>query len=45
MKLIKHNYWYDEKSENDFRKSQYDIANAKLFYLVSIFVIFILFII
>ncbi|XP_027848759.2 uncharacterized protein LOC114128437 [Aphis gossypii] len=36
MELIKHNYWYDDKSENDFMKSQYDIANAKLFYLDSI---------
>ncbi|KAE9532099.1 hypothetical protein AGLY_010301, partial [Aphis glycines] len=36
MELIKYNYWYDEKSENDFMKSQYDIANAKLFYLDSI---------
>jgi len=41
MKLTRHNYWFDDKSENDFMKSQYDIANAKSFYLVSIFIIFI----
>jgi len=41
MNLLEPNDLFDEKSENDFIESRYDITNAKSFYLVSILVIFI----
>jgi len=43
MDLLEPNDLFDNKLEDDFMESRYDIANAKSFYLVSIFVIFILF--
>jgi len=43
MDLLEPNDLFDDKLEDDFMESRYDIANAKSFYLVSIFIIFILF--
>ncbi|XP_060837863.1 uncharacterized protein LOC132919930 [Rhopalosiphum padi] len=36
MNLLEPNDLFDEKSENDFMESRYDITNAKSFYLDSI---------
>ncbi|XP_026822034.1 uncharacterized protein LOC113560387 isoform X2 [Rhopalosiphum maidis] len=36
MDLLEPNGLFDEKSENDFMESRYDITNAKSFYLDSI---------